>query len=578
MAAETPAFYESITDLHEELLILLLRYRRMHKGFTFWLASQTDNTPTFQWLEGDQQEVFTYLLQEPGLTRPETGAYFNIRVNLKAQWAIVVRQPVDSPDSLINPLVNFFYNVESSWIPIKYPARGFSDFTLHSNYADYPYKDAFYTHLSQFFKTLEKETALDQVAPPPESFFSGRLSSIQRTRIQPIHQAGLRRIRITNYNGIQSLTLEALPATPRWVFLTGENGFGKTSLLQAIATGLYGNTEDRIIPDAPDTRIEVVYQLEGAHRTYRLYNQTAYPELIIPLLPLACYGASRLSLQARESQRQVARNNTTTYHLFNDDGNLKNIEYELTLWYYKDRSRFDMIVRMLKTVIPALHDIKIDEKTDELRYIEQAAGAESPFQPVTFAQLASGMRSLIAMTGDIYLRLSAAMDRMREDPETFPFDLTPQNGGYYHPSELWGIVLIDELDVHLHPKWQRELPGMLSRVFPRVQFIASMHSPIPLLGAPEDSIILTVHRDPAAGITVERMDEKVDISTLLPNTLLTSPIFGFEKMIPESHTGETFIHTENTYEEVLANEDQVERISQFLDEEKMNELRKLFKS
>ena len=41
-----------------------------------------------------------------------------------------------------------------------------------------------------------------------------------------------------------------------------------------------------------------------------------------------------------------------------------------------------------------------------------------------------------------------------------------------------GVVLIDELDVHLHPKWQRSVVETLRKVFPRVQFIGTTHSPL----------------------------------------------------------------------------------------------------
>jgi predicted ATP-binding protein involved in virulence len=51
------------------------------------------------------------------------------------------------------------------------------------------------------------------------------------------------------------------------------------------------------------------------------------------------------------------------------------------------------------------------------------------------------------------------------------------------PAELAGIVLIDEIDIHLHPKWQKRVPEILHENFPKVQFIVSTHSPIPLLGA-----------------------------------------------------------------------------------------------
>ena len=121
------------------------------------------------------------------------------------------------------------------------------------------------------------------------------------------------------------------------------------------------------------------------------------------------------------------------------------------------------------------------------------------------------------------------------------------------PSELEGIVLIDELDVHLHPSWQKALPGLLSDIFPKIQFIASTHSPIPLLGAPKESVVLKVHQSSQEGITVEKLD--IDVTQLLPNSLLTSPIFDFEDIIPSANISLEDLHTEDNFQEAMANEE-----------------------
>jgi predicted ATP-binding protein involved in virulence len=55
-----------------------------------------------------------------------------------------------------------------------------------------------------------------------------------------------------------------------------------------------------------------------------------------------------------------------------------------------------------------------------------------------------------------------------------------------------GIVLIDELDLHLHPRWERQLPNGLKKAFPRVQFIATTHSPQVLSELVPDEIILLI--------------------------------------------------------------------------------------
>jgi predicted ATP-binding protein involved in virulence len=137
----------------------------------------------------------------------------------------------------------------------------------------------------------------------------------------------------------------------------------------------------------------------------------------------------------------------------------------------------------------------------KILYIEKEPTEDGDtYTPVTFEQLASGFRSLILMVGDMMIRLFKSQPTINE------------------PSELAGIVIIDELDLHWHPKLQRELPKLLSSIFPKVQFIASTHSLVPLLGAPENSVFLQVNRTKEAGITVERITE--DIGTFSADKLL----------------------------------------------------------
>ncbi|HSK79959.1 MAG TPA: AAA family ATPase [Thermoanaerobaculia bacterium] len=64
-----------------------------------------------------------------------------------------------------------------------------------------------------------------------------------------------------------------------------------------------------------------------------------------------------------------------------------------------------------------------------------------------------------------------------EDPEADPWGLQ-------------GIVLLDEIDLHLHPTWQRRIIPLLRRVFPKLQFIVNTHSPLVLAGFERDEIIL----------------------------------------------------------------------------------------
>lgn len=78
---------------------------------------------------------------------------------------------------------------------------------------------------------------------------------------------------------------------------------------------------------------------------------------------------------------------------------------------------------------------------------------------VFFNQLSDGERGYILLVGDIARRLAIA------------------NPGLENPLEGDGIILIDEIELHLHPKWQRMIiPGLL-KAFPNCQFIVTSHSP-----------------------------------------------------------------------------------------------------
>ena len=75
-------------------------------------------------------------------------------------------------------------------------------------------------------------------------------------------------------------------------------------------------------------------------------------------------------------------------------------------------------------------------------------------------QLSDGERGTLALVLDLTRRLAQA------------------NPGFADPAaEAGAVVLIDEIDLHLHPKWQREIVHNLRKTFPRCQFIATTHSP-----------------------------------------------------------------------------------------------------
>ena len=81
-------------------------------------------------------------------------------------------------------------------------------------------------------------------------------------------------------------------------------------------------------------------------------------------------------------------------------------------------------------------------------------------EELTTDQLSGGEKALLALVGDLARRMSIA------------------NPGLDNPLEGEGIVMIDEVDLHLHPSWQRKVVQRLPKTFPNVQFFLTTHSPV----------------------------------------------------------------------------------------------------
>jgi len=101
-------------------------------------------------------------------------------------------------------------------------------------------------------------------------------------------------------------------------------------------------------------------------------------------------------------------------------------------------------------------------------------------------QLSDGEKCLLALVADLAQRLTLA------------------NPGLADPLEGSGVVLIDEVDLHLHPRLQREVVSKLTGIFPNCQFIVSTHSPQILSHVPDDSVWLLRRDETSAEIVCSR--------------------------------------------------------------------------
>jgi HEAT repeat protein len=124
---------------------------------------------------------------------------------------------------------------------------------------------------------------------------------------------------------------------------------------------------------------------------------------------------------------------------------------------------------------------------------------------VPLRDLSDGYASLLALLGHL-LHHSLALTGWKVDPLTVP-----------------GLVLIDELDLHLHPSWQRRVSRDLGAAFPNVQFIATSHSPIIAGSVPEESL-LVLRGGGMGGVMVS--SEALSVRGWRADQILTSDLFG----------------------------------------------------
>ncbi|HBO3287866.1 AAA family ATPase [Pseudomonas aeruginosa] len=111
--------------------------------------------------------------------------------------------------------------------------------------------------------------------------------------------------------------------------------------------------------------------------------------------------------------------------------------------------------------------VKFDSINTEGRILYNVNG-----EIVPTISLSDGYRSILAFAGDLIWRLILAF------PESV------------NPAHEEGVVLIDELDIHLHPIWQRDIALKLRTAFPNIQFFVSTHSPLVAAGAGHDALTI----------------------------------------------------------------------------------------
>lgn len=143
-------------------------------------------------------------------------------------------------------------------------------------------------------------------------------------------------------------------------------------------------------------------------------------------------------------------------------------------------------------------------------------------------RMSDGYRITIALVADIASRMAEANPSLK-------------SSGLADPLDTHGIVLIDEIDLHLHPKLQREILSKLTSIFPNIQFIVSTHSPNVLLGALDMVQVVKLDNGVIDTNIHTTQYEKYDVSMML-----LSDLFGLSNVRNNDYLKES-----KRYEELL---------------------------
>jgi len=345
----------------------------------------------------------------------------------------------------------------------------------------------------------------------------------------------LSKISVQNFRGIENLNIDFKTEEDeirKWTLILGENGTGKSNLLKAIALvtagsdslgELLGNPADWISYDKNKCLIEATIEnQEGEKRDIRLEinrndkisgvikKNSENLELLDSALGytsrnyfLVGYGALRRLKDSKSFTR--SENFFDQYRsrrigtLFNRDVTLNSIEsWALDLHYQEEEKGLEIIRKSLNEFLPEVFFDRIDKKNKKLIF-------KTPNGKMPLDFLSDGYQNMVGWLGDLLYQIT----------ETF--------GDYSSPLDTRGVLLIDEIELHLHPNWQRRLIQYLEKMLPNFQIITTTHAPLTAQQAPKDSLFF-IRRDESQKLHLEKFVG--DPRLVRIEQLLRTPAFG----------------------------------------------------
>ena len=198
------------------------------------------------------------------------------------------------------------------------------------------------------------------------------------------------------------------------------------------------------------------------------------------LLPvISYYGAGRAWLPHNQRKQIKAKSNgpANRWEAFYDCLNDRIRLSDLNNWFRSEaiergnrggryRPGFEVVLKAVFGIVPGADGLSYDSAGEQIELSIDG-------NPQPFGNLSAGQRSLFALVADIAIKM-VTQNNYLVPPDALTAEDDPLPRVLAHTP---GVVLIDELDVHLHPKWQRKVAADLKRIFPRIQFLTTTHSP-----------------------------------------------------------------------------------------------------
>ena len=354
-------------------------------------------------------------------------------------------------------------------------------------------------------------------------------STVLSEKVQQIDRLSIRNLRV-----FESFRLELashLGHSGQWVLLLGDNGVGKTTILRSVALALADRHSANSLlqlsdPGAPFLRdsdqegfVKIV--LNGQEREVGITANGRGEQLSASTpafdLPIYAYGCPRGTALGGPKRDVELRPLDDIRSLFDVNANLIHAETWLRDLYTaaledpksNDKEFFDSVCETAEAILSGVEKLEVDKNGVWLT-------GEKVGERVPLAALSDGYVTTAGWIFDLIARWS---QRCR--------DLGIELKGDFR-EQMNALVLIDEIDLHLHPLWQTEVVRLLREQFPQLSVIATTHNPLTLLGA-QPGEIHVLRPDPDSGKIVAH---QVDIP---PGTradeVLTGEWFGLPSTV-----------------------------------------------